>query len=65
MKTNDAEATLRKGNMPTSSSVTTVDKDSNKGLCEKLASANIDGNPKKRTRAVWGGETVKGTGKEN
>lgn len=64
-KTNDCEATLRKGNIPASSAVTTVSPDSNKGLAKKLAAANIDGNPKKRTRNVWGGETVKGTGEEN
>jgi hypothetical protein len=65
MKTNDCEATLRKGNTPKSSAVTTVDKDANKGLTKKLASANEDGNPKKRTRTVTGGDTVKGTGEEN
>lgn len=64
-KSNDSEATLRKGSLPQSSAVTTVSPDTNKGLATKLASANIDGNPKKRTKAVWGGETVKGTGKEN
>jgi hypothetical protein len=64
-KTNDCDASLRKGNIPKSSAVTTVDRDANKGLAKKLASANIDGNPKKRTRNVWGGETEKGTGKES
>jgi hypothetical protein len=64
-KTNDCEATLRKGNVPKSSAVTTVDRDANKGLAKKLASANIDGNPKKRTENVKGGATVKGTGKES
>jgi hypothetical protein len=65
MKTNDCDATLRKGNMPKESKVTTVDRDSNKGLTKKLAQANIDGNPKKRTRTVTGGDTTKGTGEEN
>jgi hypothetical protein len=65
MKSNDSEATLRKGNMPKASTVTTADKDSNKGLSARLASANIDGNPKKRTRTVTGGDTVKGTGEDN
>jgi hypothetical protein len=64
-KTNDCDATLRKSNMPKSSAVTTVDRDANKGLAKKLASTNIDGNPKKRTKNVWGGETEKGTGKES
>ena len=64
-KSNDSEATLRKGNMPKESAVTTVDPDANKGLCKKLASDNIDGNPKKRTEDVCGGPTVKGTGQEN
>ena len=64
-KSNDCEATLRKGNMPKESAVTTVNPDANKGKCKELASANMDGNPKKRTRNVWGGETVKGTGQEN
>ena len=65
VKDNSTEATLRKGSLPGSSAVTTVSPDVNKGKATELASANIDGNPKKRTKAVWGGETVKGTGKEN
>jgi hypothetical protein len=64
-KSNDAEATLRKGSLPGSSAVTTVDRDANKGKAKELASANDDGNPKHRTRNVWGAETVKGTGKES
>lgn len=64
-KSNDPEATLRKGSLPASSAVTTVSPDVNKGLAVKLASADIDNNPKKRTESVHGGKTVKGTGKEN
>ena len=64
-KSSECDAVLRKGNMPKESTVTTVDPDANKGLCERLASANIDGNPKKRTENVKGGPTTKGTGEEN
>lgn len=64
-KTGDCEESLRKSKMPKESAVTTVSPDANKGKCKELASANMDGNPKKRTRNVWGGETVKGTGQEN
>ena len=64
-KDNSPEASLRKGSLPGSSAVTTVDRDANKGKAIELASANIDGNHKKRTKNVWGGETVKGTGKES
>lgn len=53
-KTNDPEATLRKGNIPTASKVTTVNPDANKGKAKELASANTDGNPKKRTCNSWG-----------
>jgi hypothetical protein len=56
-KSNDAEATLRKGNIPASSAVTTVSPDENKGMAKKLASDNTDGNPKKRTCNSWGIKT--------
>ena len=59
-KSNDAEATLRKGKACRPEKVETVDPNSNKGLATKLASANIGGNPKKRTKAVWG-TTTEGT----
>jgi hypothetical protein len=36
-KSNDTEATLRKGSLPKSSSVTTVDRDANKGKTIKCA----------------------------
>ena len=64
-KSNDPEASLRKGSLPGSTAVTTVNPDANKGKAKELASANDDGNPKHRTRNVWGAETVKGTGKES
>ena len=64
-KDNSPEATLRKGSLPGSSEVTTVDRDKNEGLAKKLASDNDNGNPKHRTKNVWGAETVKGTGKES
>ena len=57
MKSNDCEATLRKGNMPKESAVTTVSPEVNKGKCAELASANTDGNPKKRTCNSWGIKT--------
>ena len=56
-KSNDCEATLRKGNMPKESAVTTVNPDANKGKCKELASANVDGNPKKRTCNSFGIKT--------
>jgi len=56
-KTNDCEATLRKSNMPKESAVTTVGPDVNKGKTVELASANTDGNPKKRTCNSWGIKT--------
>jgi len=64
-KSNDPDATLRKGSLPGSSAVTTVNPDANKGKAKELASANDDGNPKHRTTNVHGGPTVKGTGKES
>lgn len=64
-KSNDPEATLRKGSLPQSSAVITVSPDVNKGKAKELASANDDGNPKHRTTNVHGGPTVKGTGKES
>jgi len=36
-KSNDCEATLRKGSLPKASAVTTVDRDANKGKCIKAA----------------------------
>ena len=57
VKSNDAEATLRKGNMPKESAVTTVSPDVSKGVAKELASANTDGNPKKRTCNSWGIKT--------
>lgn len=36
-KSNDCEATLRKGSMPKSEAVTTVDRDKNKGFAVKCA----------------------------
>lgn len=64
-KSNDPEATLRKGSLPSNSAVTTVSPDVNKGKAKELASANDDGNPKHRTTNVHGAPTVKGTGKES
>jgi hypothetical protein len=37
VKSNDAEATLRKGNMPKESAVTTVSPDVSKGVAKELA----------------------------
>lgn len=65
MKSNAADATLRKGNQPKSEKVRTVNPDANKGLAKRLADTNDDGNPKRRTRSVSGGPTVPGTGQEN
>jgi hypothetical protein len=48
-KSNGAEATLRKGSLPKSSEVTTVDRDKNNGVCKKIASSNRNGNPKLST----------------
>ena len=56
-KSNDPEATLRKGSLPGSSAVTTVSPDVNKGKAKELASDNPDGNPKKRTCNSWGIKT--------
>jgi hypothetical protein len=43
-KTDDCESTLRKGNLPKSSEVTTVDRDANKGKAIKCASDQNGGN---------------------
>ena len=57
-KSNAADATLRKGKTPKAEAVKTVSPDANKGLAKELASANIGGNPKKRTKNVTGGPTI-------
>lgn len=56
-KSSECDAVLRKGNMPKESAVTTVSNDVNKGKAKELASANVDGNPKKRTNNSWGIQT--------
>ena len=56
-KSSECDAVLRKGNMPPTSQVSTVKEDENKGVATKLASANEDGNPKKRTCNSWGIKT--------
>ena len=71
-KSNDPEATLRKGSLPQSSAVTTVDRDANKGKAKELAQGcDENNNPKKRTGhsksggGNFGIVTEAGTGKEN
>lgn len=56
-KSSEPDAVLRKGNTPKESAVTTVSPDENKGKAKELASANTDGNPKKRTCNSWGIKT--------
>lgn len=65
MKSNNSTATLRADTVPKAEQVREVNPSANKGLCTELASANTDGNPKKRTTCVWGGPTVPGTGEDN
>jgi hypothetical protein len=47
-KSNEPDATLRKGNLPPASKVEVVDEDKNKGLCKKIAGGNPNGNSKLR-----------------
>lgn len=62
-KSNQADATLLKDKKYNVEKVTDIDPDTNKGLAKRLASANVDNNPKARTGNCSGGPTKKG--KEN
>ena len=54
MKSNDAEATLRKGSLPKSEAVR--QSRSEEGAAKRCIDQQVDGNgdPKKRTRNYWG-----------
>lgn len=53
-KDNSECSTLRAGNLPKASGVTTINRDANKGKTVKIASSCPDNNPKKRSTASWG-----------
>jgi hypothetical protein len=61
-KTDSCDEALRAGKQPVASEVTTLPVEGDKNIATKIAQSNMDGNPKKRTEAVWGGPTVKGSG---
>jgi len=56
-KSDEVTQTLRSGSLPTSEAVREVDLKANPGVRERAQQQQEgrgDGNPKKRTRAVWG-----------
>ncbi len=56
-KSDEVTQTLRSGSLPVAEAVRTVDRDANKDIRKKAQQQQEgpgDGNPKKRTKAVWG-----------
>jgi hypothetical protein len=59
-KSDEVTQTLRSGSLPAAEAVRTVDRDANKDIRKKAQQQQEgpgDGNPKRRTRSVWGQPT--------